>query len=251
MRASVAVGLILLGSGLALAGEGQVEIGPTTSFPIVINQPGSYLLTADLTVSSPGVNAIEIQADNVTLDLGGHSIAGPGSSEGSFGVSASARTGVTVRNGTVAGFGYCVYLGDGFSGSYVVEGVHAEACNFGFFAYRAVIRDCSAVANTETGIAGYGLQMTSTRASFNTGGGIFLVIGSCTTCDATSNGGYGFHLGEASCTFCSARGNATYGFEIETGFNLLTSCATHLNTTAPLSGSCTTSGNACFNSNLN
>ena len=56
--------------------DGQIKIAQTagTTFPITINEPGSYVLTSNLIVATG--NAININADNVTLDLNGHTIHG-------------------------------------------------------------------------------------------------------------------------------------------------------------------------------
>ena len=70
------VGLLAAG-GLA-ADDGRIEIGPTDTFPIVIDEPGSYILTTDIEVVEEDVNAIEIRGwGQITLDLGGHVIQGP------------------------------------------------------------------------------------------------------------------------------------------------------------------------------
>lgn len=55
-------------AGVARADQGRIPIfGPVT-----ITQPGSYVLTRDITVSSG--TPINIQASNVTIDLNGHSL---------------------------------------------------------------------------------------------------------------------------------------------------------------------------------
>ena len=67
-----------------------------------ITQRGSYYLTGDIT-GVPGKFAITIASDNVTLDLGGFTLAG-----GAMGVYVDApagayRSNVTVRNGSITG----------------------------------------------------------------------------------------------------------------------------------------------------
>ncbi|MFI7423127.1 right-handed parallel beta-helix repeat-containing protein [Nonomuraea sp. NPDC049684] len=66
-------------------------------------------LTADLTC--PG-GALTIGADNVDLDLDGHTITGSGTGKG---LSVTGRRGTTVRNGTITGFTYGIYADYGGS----------------------------------------------------------------------------------------------------------------------------------------
>ncbi|MEV3984512.1 right-handed parallel beta-helix repeat-containing protein [Nonomuraea sp. NPDC049758] len=67
----------------------------------------STTLTADLTC--PG-GALTIGADNVDLDLNGHTITGSGTGNG---LMVAGRTGTTLRNGTITGFTYGIYGGYG------------------------------------------------------------------------------------------------------------------------------------------
>jgi hypothetical protein len=53
-----------------------------SSVPLTISQPGSYYLDQNITHSDRNANAIEVNADNVTIDLMGHSLIGPGSASG-------------------------------------------------------------------------------------------------------------------------------------------------------------------------
>lgn len=101
-------------SAQTLIGGGKIA----PSFPIVISQPGSYKLAADLVVPA-GVDGIVIGADHVTLDLNGFSIVAPGYCTGGYvqivcngtksGISGQKRN-LTVRNGRVTGFGWGVIL---------------------------------------------------------------------------------------------------------------------------------------------
>ena len=54
----------------AYGADGQIKIGQTvsTTFPVVINQPGSYVLTSNIVVP-PGTDGIVIQVSNVTINL--------------------------------------------------------------------------------------------------------------------------------------------------------------------------------------
>jgi hypothetical protein len=99
--ASAADGVVLIDQALALAGG--VTAGDAAGFPVSINAPGSYALSGDLELGTGAANAIELNADDVTIDLRGFSIFGGGLASGS-GVAMTGRTGVEIRNGTVEGF---------------------------------------------------------------------------------------------------------------------------------------------------
>jgi hypothetical protein len=105
--ASLAVdGVILIDQNKALAGN--VTAGDAPGYPIMINTPGSYRLSGNLTVPA-GVNGIVFATDGVTLDLNGFAISGPPGQWGLTDASA-ARSRVTIRNGQVIGFSNSVRL---------------------------------------------------------------------------------------------------------------------------------------------
>jgi hypothetical protein len=103
------------------ATSGKVTDMDTPGFPVTISEPGSYRLTSNLVVPDAATTAIQITADNVTLDLAGFSIMGPNtctpnptkctySGAGGIGVMAVASFGpspanVRVLNGRVRGMG--------------------------------------------------------------------------------------------------------------------------------------------------
>ena len=79
-----------------------------TSLPYTITTPGFYYLGENLTRAfSPGGDAITVDADDVTLDLMGFCLSGPGKQSGiSTGISAtSQRSNVEIRNGSIRDFG--------------------------------------------------------------------------------------------------------------------------------------------------
>lgn len=69
--------------------------------PTVIDQPGKYVLRRDIHAED---TAIVIRASQVTLDLDGHSLWGPGGKKG-VGILVSGAGNVAVSHGTLAGFG--------------------------------------------------------------------------------------------------------------------------------------------------
>ncbi len=98
----------------------QVALGACVRQPIVIKQPGSYLLRHNLMVGT-GHDCIDVTVPNVLIDLNGFSIIGPSSG---VGVKAGTIANVTVRNGFVTGMdGGGVEVGE----NGVVQGVTASS----------------------------------------------------------------------------------------------------------------------------
>jgi len=95
-----------------------------------IASSGAYVLTHDHTC--PAGTAITIQADGVSLDLGGFRVSGAGT--GSVGISVStASDDVVIRNGTVRGFDTGIQAGgiaggQCFSGSPAGSEAWTSAC---------------------------------------------------------------------------------------------------------------------------
>ncbi len=80
--------------------------GPTT-----ITRPGLYRLANDIVVTSG--NGINIQASDVIIDLDGHQIIGRLNSQTTgIGIWAISESNITIRNGTIRGFMYGIYLSD-------------------------------------------------------------------------------------------------------------------------------------------
>lgn len=118
--------LLVLLAGSTHAGDGVLEIntacrssgcfaGDDPGSPIEITQPGSYMLTSNLSVNV-NTTAISIETDDVTLDLNGFTISGPvvctddrpttcNQSGIGNGIDARDRSNVTIRNGVVRGMG--------------------------------------------------------------------------------------------------------------------------------------------------
>jgi hypothetical protein len=119
-QAPAANGVVEINQDKALAGN--VTPGDTAGFPVTLGARGSYRLTSNLMLPNGNVNGVNITADDVTLDLNGFAIVGPGCSgtplvcngSGAGVVSQEVRSGVTVRNGTVRGMpSGAVWIGSG------------------------------------------------------------------------------------------------------------------------------------------
>ncbi|MFN0132881.1 MAG: hypothetical protein ACKVW3_10215 [Phycisphaerales bacterium] len=74
--------------------------------PTVINWPGRYRLAEDATIVSAGEPAISIEASNVTLNLGGHTLSGTGGGAvAGIAAGRDCRGPVTIRNGRLRRWG--------------------------------------------------------------------------------------------------------------------------------------------------
>ena len=88
-----------------------INCTPITSLPATIDTQGLHCLTGNLATSQTSGNAIEITANNVTLDLNGWKVGGQGAGAGTqAGGISSAAVNVTVRNGIVRGFSIGISL---------------------------------------------------------------------------------------------------------------------------------------------
>jgi hypothetical protein len=199
--------LVLVVAGPAHAVDGVIEINQARvkagggHFPFMITQPGSYRLTSNLDVTetaarmtgvaAENTTAIQVTADDVTIDLNGFMIKGPcvlplsgiapcsptGSGKG---IDASAQTGVAVMNGILRGMGSSgVFLGPQSQAEKV------RALSNGFRGIQAdTVANCTANDNGDTGITGM----------------------SVATCVASRNGNIG--IGATTVTGCTADGNS-------------------------------------------
>src|SRR5215469_7033802 len=172
---------------------------PHAGFPILICHSGSYRLAGNLNVSAVNTDAIDITAEDVTLDLNGFTISGPsvcvgppvqctnvGTGKGVL----SQVGGTTVRNGTVRGFGTGLILG----GNAVADNVRAvknSDVNFGGIFGGSLVIHCTADGNAGSGIISGGV------VSFNSANanGAFGILGGAMVSYNTvsSNGLDGIH----------------------------------------------------------
>lgn len=139
---------------------------PIHSLPAKITKPGSYILIKSLVLKTPTATAaITITADNVKLDLGGHTLTNtlPATADVT-GVYAQAHGGITVSNGTVRGFSTGVRLNafQAAAGDVSVENVRVDGCrNLGLQLLGSIgsVRRCvvsntgGATANSASGIS--------------------------------------------------------------------------------------------------
>jgi hypothetical protein len=202
----------------AAAADGRVEInqaraqaggitpGDTPGFPITLSLSGSYVLTGNLTVADAALDAIEVGANGVAIDLNGFELVGPSTCTG-FG------SGLTCSGGT----------GRGVDGQYVdrLSVWGGRVRNFGSVGVwtldRAVLRELTVELNGGTGIAtGAHARIHSVTAARNRGFGIG--VGSASVIEASiavSNFSTGIRGDTAAaiigCTSSGNGGDGIYG----------------------------------------
>ncbi|GMR06020.1 MAG: hypothetical protein BMS9Abin25_0601 [Gammaproteobacteria bacterium] len=180
-----------------------VNCTPITDLPLptVITSQGVYCFTGNMITRKTSGNAIEIQANNVTIDLNGWKLGGLPAGAGTTvnGIYASNRKKITIRNGTIRGFYQGILLDDSYpyttSQGHLIEDIRADrntfkgmyilgndnivrrnrvvntggstvnSSAFGIhlegFRGRVLNNDISGTAATPTGVEGYGLLLTS------------------------------------------------------------------------------------------
>jgi len=189
----------------------QASVNAAGGFPYNINQPGSYKLSGNLTVPI-NFNGININADSVSLDLNGFTIAGPGTCTGSpnpsctgaslnRGIASSSHQNLTIRNGTITGFGSAGIDLDS-SGGQILE-IQANQNNFG-------IRATALLANGSSLIGG-GFVITRCSANHNLSEGLIAVQSTVANSTANSNGGDGITAIESSLIGNTANANGGFG----------------------------------------
>ena len=191
-----------------------------TASAVTINNPGSYYLTGNLTVTSG--NAITIATNGVTLDLNGFTISSAAASAaGTAIVFSGPRSDITILNGHIRGGvtnnGSGVYAGSGFangiyySGNLPVNVLVSQVSVSGCLTYginltlsdATVVEGCTAriigsdgiAASTVKncgaadcgGIAIYGDQVSDSRGA-STGSGTGLSANAAQNCSGSSSG---------------------------------------------------------------
>ena len=131
----------------------------------------TYVLTADLRSSG---DCLLLAADRVTIDLRGHSITGDGTGAGIH-EGDSARTLITVRNGTIQGFQYGIDLASSTRSEIRNITSNANTTNGMILGNRALVKASTALRNAWYGIEALDYaQVQDSVASENGVGGILV-----------------------------------------------------------------------------
>ncbi len=174
----------------------------------VIDKAGSYYLTDDVTVALNDRHGIVVEVNDVTIDLMGHRLRGPGKTSGIIGsgIFASGHQ-VTVCNGIVSNWGVNGISLTGNSNQVKnVKALNNGATGISTGAY-SIISDCSGISNVR-----YGIETTDYGC---------LITG----CIVSENGNDGIHADNAShISNCNAYDNKDEGIDVD-DHSVVTGCA--------------------------
>lgn len=208
------------------------------NFQFVINQPGSYYLSANLAVTKP--NGIQINAEGVTLDLNGFQVSrGSGSGGDGIQIPATAHR-FRLLNGSIKGFVFGINTPGSSSGARAskfrdldVSGCTSIAILSGPGAF---LESC--YVHDNTGDKGFsctsGTTLLNCTAAANTVGyamatGVGAIVTNCTASNNTTNFGIYADAG-STLTNCNAIGNigtdvSSVGIATGTGCTITASTA--------------------------
>jgi hypothetical protein len=138
---------VLIDQAKALAGG--VSAGDSAGFPITISQPGHYKLVGNLSVPG-GQHGITVNANFSTVNCSGTD---------SHGINGSPARRMSLRNGSVSGFGYCVYTAQGAR----VSDLSLGNCWVGLVVNYGSVASRIAVHTATTAIAAYASTVDSAQ----------------------------------------------------------------------------------------
>jgi hypothetical protein len=266
----IAIMMVMPFSVYAVDGQRKISQTPSTTFPIIINQPGSYVLTSNLVVTDPNTTAIEITDSHITLNLNGHMIRGPNAGGTGDGIFSEDGYNLTIKNGSIWGFGGRGIFLTSTSPEHLLEAGHyvkdvqtflngshgidirgggiinctANRNNSrGISAIYSTITNCTTNRNGGDGIHASSSTFTNCTTNGNTNDGIFAIDSTVTHCTANGNGGNGIYASTSTITNCLVYGNSSNG--IDAGNSTITNCTTHYNTSDGIKGyqNCRIEGN--------
>jgi len=221
----------------------------SSDLPLTISQSGSYYLSETINFATQDTTGITITASDVTIDLNGYALIGPGKTTGSSGsgISASGKQ-ITVLNGSVS-----QWRGSGVALSSSSQVSNIKSTNNGNYGVQVgqdsrvkdcilesnggdgidtsngcVISGCTARSNSGSGYnLGHGSSITNSSASYNSG---YEGIGcsrncSISNCSVSYNNDVGIY-GSSGTTIvnCSVVENGGYGIDVSNG-SVVSNCA--------------------------
>ena len=180
--------------------------------PLTISEPNSYYLAETINFSQTNTNAITIEANDVTIDLAGFSLIGPGKAVGTSGtgIRMGGRSNVEIRNGTVRDFRWYAICEYSSSNGKEHRVINVRAMSNGthgilLYGYGHLVKDCTAAENGISGIfVANGCTVTANTAYNNQDDGIS-TYGGCTIVGNTvyENQRYGINASSG----CTITGN--------------------------------------------
>ena len=215
------------------ATTGNVTPGDLPGFPVSITQPGSYKLSTNLTGNNTSLGIISVEASNVTLDLNGFTITGPGR-DGVFMKSTLQHSNITVLNGSISGMSRDGILLVNFIGPGIAAQIdRVKSSHNGrigiWVGENSTVANSTAGYNGTTGIQSGEDNTVKNNIVYNNGSaGIFAEKGNIIKGNtARNNQESGIHARNNSViTHNTSTGNQTSGILADTGCTLSFNTAT-------------------------
>lgn len=199
----------------------------------VISEPGSYYFTTNINVPDNNKKGIRIDVNDVTIDLMGYTLKGPGLRSNS-GIDIGHSSNVQIRNGTIRDFGsegvYAAYESYNRAISLFNVRLFSNGSHGAYIgAASSMIKNCSAVGNTSSGMTIRSGSIISGNTVTENGGTGIAALGSCSIIGNFAYFNTSFGINAAS--FCLVDQNTLYG----NGTNLYagTGCQVGLNMVEP------------------
>lgn len=184
------------------------------NYEFIINQPGSYYLSANLGVTK--ANGIQVNAAGVALDLNGFEISRTSGTGGNGIEIPSASHRANIRNGSIRGFAFGINSNGGPRGCIFRDLVVTGCTSTAIFAFNAALESCAVHDNSGlSGIHASNSSLTNCTATHNSAVfGINADSCSLTNCVAYSNLGAtnltaGISASNSTLTHCVAALNGT------------------------------------------
>ena len=187
---------------------------PISISPYTITQSGSYYLTTNLYASGTN-NAISVLANDVTIDLAGFTLVGPGAGSSWSGIDQPAEfKNLCVYNGRLTGW-YGPFLGGIFAmgENNQIRNVQVGGSYMGIrVGDGGVVRECSVSSNYYGIVVGFGGLIAGCVALSNTSEGISIGSGCIQDCTALANQANGFSCyRDTYISRCVANDNGHHG----------------------------------------
>jgi len=196
------------------------------ALPYTISSSGFYYVTKDLTCQSKIEHGITITADNVTLDLMGFSLIGPGGKGTYDGIYMNGQSNVEIRNGTVRNFRrHGIHEFNTAGTSHRTINIRARGNGYrgiSLLGKGNLVERCAAVGNGYYGIyTGIGSTVTGNICYDNVNNGIHTNNGSTITGNTCySNSGRGISAASGSTVTNNTCYDNDYGIYLS-GVNLV------------------------------
>ncbi len=193
MTVSAAILALILAAN-STEGVAKGPSGPTQIKSCgTLSEPGSYVVVQNLTATG---DCLVIAADFVTIDLGGFTLTGNGTTGEGITDQLAGHVDVVVRNGTVTEFGFGVRIANG--SRLTIEGVRAvnnNALGMSIGTY-SIVRGNTVSGNGSIGISvDTGSIVTGNVVSDNLDDGIAVQSGSTVSGNtSTDNGAHGIDV---------------------------------------------------------